>query len=60
VDAVITGDENSILLNHRYVLDGLQHLDGEVELRVNSADAPCMFQVKGKEDYLYIVMPIRQ
>lgn len=60
IDATIEGEENSILLNHRYVLDGLQHLEGEIELKVNSADAPCLFQVKGKDDYLYIVMPIRQ
>lgn len=60
IDADITGEENSILLNHRYVLDGIQHMDGEVELKLNSGDAPCLFHSKGKEDYLYIVMPIRQ
>lgn len=60
VDADITGEENSILLNHRYVLDGLQHIGGEIELGVNSSDSPCIFKEKGKKDYLYIVMPIRQ
>lgn len=61
IDAEITGEENSTLLNHRYVLDGLQNLDTEeAEFKMNSADAPCMFKPKGKEDYLYIVMPIRQ
>src|SRR3989339_1104195 len=60
IDADITGEENSILLNHRYVLDGLQQISGEIEFGVNSSDAPCILKEKGKKDYLYIVMPIRQ
>ena len=61
IDAELSGEENSTLLNHRYVLDGLQNLDTEeADFKMNSADAPCMFKPKGKEDYLYIVMPIRQ
>ena len=60
VDADITGEENSILLNHRYVLDGLQQISGEIEFGVISSDAPCILKEKGKKDYLYIVMPIRQ
>jgi DNA polymerase III subunit beta len=60
IDAEVTGEENSILLNHRYVLEGLAQLDEEVEFRVNSSDAPCLFAGKGNKDYLYIVMPIRQ
>lgn len=62
IEGDVTGEENTILLNHRYVLDGLQHMSDapEVELRVNSADAPCLFQEKNKDTYLYIVMPVRQ
>ena len=60
IDSDIVGEENSILLNHRYVLDGLQHLGATTELQMNSADAPCLFRAKGTEDYVYIVMPIRQ
>jgi len=61
IEAVVEGEENSILLNHRYVLDGLQHMDtDEVEFNVNSADAPCLFKPKDKDGFLYIVMPIRQ
>ncbi|KKW41944.1 MAG: polymerase III subunit beta protein [Candidatus Magasanikbacteria bacterium GW2011_GWA2_56_11] len=61
LEADVKGEENSILLNHRYVLDGLQHLGGaEAVLHVNSADAPCMLKPKEETDYLYIVMPIRQ
>lgn len=61
MEAEITGEENSTLLNHRYVLDGLQCLDTEeAELKMSGADSPCLFRAKGKDDYLYIVMPIRQ
>lgn len=61
IEAEITGEENSTLLNHRYVLDGLQSMDAEdIEFKVNSGDSPCMFKPKGKEGYIYIVMPIRQ
>jgi len=60
IDADVTGEENSILLNHRYLLDGLLQMSGDIELLMNSADAPCLIKEKGKEDYLYIIMPIRQ
>jgi len=60
VEAILSGDENSILLNHRYVLDGLQNIEGEGEFSMNSGDSPCLLKQKGKEDYLYIIMPIRQ
>ena len=61
IEAEVKGQENSILLNHRYVLDGLQNIESdEAEFKVNSGDAPCLFRGKGKEEYLYIVMPIRQ
>lgn len=61
LEAVITGEENSILLNYRYVLDGLQQIGADqVEFCVNSGDAACLFKPAMKDDYLYIVMPIRQ
>lgn len=61
IDGEVKGEENSILLNHRYVLEGLQHVDtDEVELNMNSADAPCLFKPKGREGFVYLVMPIRQ
>jgi len=60
IDAQVSGQENSILLNHRYVLEGLNQMSGEVEFSVNSGDAPCMFRQKDEPSYLYLVMPIRQ
>ena len=61
IDGEVSGQENSILLNHRYVLDGLQHMAGSsVTFLVNNSEQPCMFRPSDVEDYLYIVMPIRQ
>lgn len=61
VDAQMQGEENAILLNHRYILDGLSHIQtDEVQMHLNSSDAPCLFSPKDSTDYLYIVMPIRQ
>lgn len=61
IDGDVTGEKITVLLNHRYVLDGLQHIEhAEAEMHINSPDAPCLFQVKGDETFKYIVMPIRQ
>lgn len=61
VDAEAGGQENSVLLNHRYVLEGLQHMDTDtIELKMNGSDTPCVFEEKDRTEYLYIVMPIRQ
>ncbi len=61
IDATTEGEENSILLNHRYLLEGLQHIrEEEVVFCMNSADSPCLFRPKNNTDYLYLVMPVRQ
>ena len=53
--------EYSILLNHRYVLEGLQHVaTPQVRVKLVSPDAPCLLVPEGKSDFLYIVMPIKQ
>lgn len=61
VDGVVDGEDNKTVLNFRYVLDGVNQMEtDEVEFLMNSADASCLFRPKGKDDYLYLVMPIRQ
>jgi len=61
IDADVQGDNVTVLLNHRYVLDGLNQIGSEdVELKMNGADAPCLLKTRGSDDFLYIVMPIRQ
>lgn len=60
IDAEVDGEDNSILLNYRYLLDGLAQLGGTARLKINGPDSPCLLESAGGEDFLYIVMPIRQ
>ncbi|MBU0661300.1 DNA polymerase III subunit beta [Patescibacteria group bacterium] len=61
IDVVASGDTNSILLNFRYVLEGIQHMDDEeLTFEMNSADTPCIIRPKNSKTYLYIVMPVRK
>ena len=60
IDAEIQGEENSILLNYKYILDGLQQMNNDIVFNINNADSPCLLQEKNKNDYIYIIMPIRQ
>lgn len=61
IQSDIEGGDNSIMLNYRYVLDGLNNIKSEtVVLKVINAESPCLFVPKGDESFLYIVMPIRQ
>lgn len=56
-----TGEINRVILNHRFLIDGLQAMDEErALLRVVSGEAPCVLQPEKADDYLYIIMPIRQ
>lgn len=56
----IEGEKNEITLNYRYLLDGLQHIDGdEVILKIIDKDTPCLLKPIDQKDYLYIIMPIK-
>lgn len=61
LNAEVTGNENTVLLNNRYILDGIANFGKpELSLKIINPDSPCVFTPKGDESYLYIVMPIRQ
>lgn len=60
-EADVSGDENEVVFNYRYLLDGLNNLgtkDGMLEL--TSESAPGVIKPEGDDSYLYIIMPIRQ
>lgn len=60
IDAAVTGRENSIVFNTRYLLDGLSALGpGDVVLRVTNAASPGVFR-RDAGEYAYIIMPIKQ
>ncbi|MBU1202607.1 DNA polymerase III subunit beta [Patescibacteria group bacterium] len=61
VSAEIKGEENDIVFNYRYLLDGLNQLGtSEVNMKINNNSSPGLLQPVGNDKYIYLVMPIRQ
>jgi len=61
LDAQVNGQDNGILVNYRYLLDGLNAIDREnVKIKITNSNTPCLVKGEGDEEYLYIVMPIKQ
>jgi DNA polymerase III subunit beta len=60
--ADITGVNNSVTVNYRYLLDGLQAISSDqVIYEMIDASNPCLLSPKGETDsYRYVVMPIKQ
>jgi len=59
--AEIEGSDNNIIFNHRFLLDGLQNVNStECVIEINTNTNPGLLKAKGQEDYLYIIMPIKQ
>ena len=58
----VSGDSNNIVVNYRYLLDGLQNMDSDqVEINLLDSGSPCVLKPNHKNsDYLYIIMPIKQ
>jgi DNA polymerase-3 subunit beta len=61
VDAEIEGIDNEVAINYRYLVDGLNNITSDkVKLSVVSNNTPCVLTADKGDDYLYVVMPIRQ
>lgn len=61
VSAEVSGENNDIVFNYRYILDGLSNIDQkEVVLSINSNNSPGLIKPIGDDGYVYLVMPIRQ
>lgn len=61
LEAKVRGEDNSIVVNYRYLLDGLNNIEGEmVKLEVIDGNTPCVLKPEKASDYLYIIMPIKQ
>jgi DNA polymerase-3 subunit beta len=57
----IKGEDNDIVFNYRYLLDGLSNMSSdEVELKINNNASPGLIQPTNDKNYKYLVMPIRQ
>jgi DNA polymerase III subunit beta len=71
VESKAEGDDNNIIVNYRYLLDGLQNMDASsVIFEMSDSANPCVLKPAeslpekeapiASENYLYIVMPIKQ
>jgi DNA polymerase-3 subunit beta len=54
------GEKTSVVFNHRYLLECLNNIsDDEVTIKVIDPSSPAAIVPNGRENYLYIVMPIK-
>ena len=61
VEAERKGDGGEIVLNYKYLLDGLQNINSEsINFEINDSNSPCVIRPENNKDYLYLIMPIRQ
>lgn len=61
ISAEITGENESVILNYRYLLDNLQIINSDfVDIEINDGNSPCVIKSEKNDKYTYIIMPIRQ
>ncbi|MFH1564906.1 MAG: DNA polymerase III subunit beta, partial [bacterium] len=65
ISAQVSGEDNGIVLNFRYFLDGLQNINtDQVSIDIIDMATPCLARSykdeKVDQNYLYLIMPIRQ
>ena len=58
--AKIDGNGVVVILNYRYVLDCLSSIDSNnVVMKIIDDSSPSLVLPEGREDYIYLVMPIK-
>jgi DNA polymerase III subunit beta len=61
VEAIVSGPDNGIVVNHRYLIDGLNNIDNpKIKLEIIDGATPCVLRPDKDESYLYVIMPIKQ
>lgn len=61
IKAEVKGEDNNIVFNYHYVLEGLQNIpQDKVVLEMTTPANPAVLKPQGKNSYLYLIMPIRQ
>ncbi len=60
VEAKLSGEENEIAFNARYLLDFLSNIEEQnLVFEMNGPLNPGVFKIQGESSYLHIIMPIR-
>jgi len=61
IEASVNGDDNGVVLNFRYLIDGLNNINEEfLKIKVLDSSAPCVLRGEKDEQYTYVIMPIKQ
>ncbi|MFZ4632058.1 MAG: DNA polymerase III subunit beta [Patescibacteria group bacterium] len=61
LEADVKGIDNEVTINYRYLLDGLNNIEGDmVQFEILNNTTPCVIKPEKNNNYLYIIMPIRQ
>lgn len=54
------GEDQRVAFNYRFVLEFLNNIDSKkVYIEILRADAPIVFRMDGRKEYLHIIMPVR-
>lgn len=59
VDVTVQGENNKVALNSQYLLDVLARLKDEVSIEMDEKLTPIVVKPTKKDDYLYIIMPLK-
>jgi DNA polymerase-3 subunit beta len=59
--ADVSGQDNGIVINYRYLLDGVNIIDSEnIRLEIINSSTPCLLKPEKDKSFFYVVMPIKQ
>lgn len=58
--AIVEGKDNVICFNGKYLQDFLAVIDDEfIKMNIKASSAPCVFTQVDRDDYLFLVLPMR-
>lgn len=61
LNAEVSGEDNGVVVNYRYLLDGLNSTqEDNVVIEIIDNNTPCVLKLEKEKNYLYIIMPIKQ
>ncbi len=61
LDSSVKGEDNGIVVNFKYLLDGINNIEGEnIFIQVVDGETPCLLKGENNGSYSYIIMPIKQ
>ncbi|PIY68672.1 DNA polymerase III subunit beta [Candidatus Roizmanbacteria bacterium CG_4_10_14_0_8_um_filter_39_9] len=54
------GEDQRVAFNYRFILEFLNNIEAKkVSIEILRADAPIVFKIEGRKEYLHIIMPVR-